>query len=345
MKVAAFTSGVDVPSSRFRLRPFITPLALRGIAVSEHVPRVGPYPSIAPRLPCPRAVLRPAYWASAGACRVATICGAEPYDVAWVERTLWRGGEFLQRLLRAPYVLDVDDAIWLSRPQGVFGAEYLARNASAVVAGNAYLSNWAAQWCQRVHVIPTAVDCSFEPEPLIPDSEKFVVGWIGTSANLKYLESIEDSLAEFFEKSPGSVLHVMADKPPRFAGTLSGFLKYFQWSELGERSFFERLHVGLMPLEDSPWERGKCSFKMLQYMSHARPVVVSKVGMNVDVLSYGGFGFGIDGTGGWSEALSALYLDRQMLVEMGLRGRDVVCEHYATSVIVDQIANVMSDVK
>lgn len=345
MKVAAFTSGFDVPSSRFRLRPFITPLALRGIAVREYVPRVGPYPSIAQRRPCPRAVLRSAYWASAGAYRVAAIYGAEPYDVAWVERTLWRGGEFLQKLLRAPYVLDVDDAIWLSRPQGVFGAEYLARHASAVVAGNAYLSGWAAQWCPRVHVIPTAVDCSFEPEVLIPDSKEFVVGWIGTSANLKYLESIEESLTEFFEKSPGSVLHVMADKLPRFAGTLSRFVRFFQWSALSERSFFDRLHVGLMPLEDSPWERGKCSFKMLQYMSHGRPVVVSNVGMNVDVLSHGGVGFGVDGKGGWSEALSALYLDRQMLVEMGLRGRAVVCEHYATNVIADQIANVISDIK
>ena len=349
IKVAALTSGKHVPSARFRIRQHILPLKRAGIHVREFLPAVDRYAPPPPFLSFSNkigAIPAKIGWKFVKAlATIPGVMGSHTADITWLERELHPGIRILEPFLNRPVVLDVDDAIWLTAPFGRSAAIAAAGMADIVIAGNRYIAEWFGPYAKDVRVVPTAVDTDRIKPPnfqiMKPDSERFVVGWIGTSSNYTYLYQIEKGLSEFLKHHDAELL-VMADKAPEFSALGSENVHYVKWDPLKEIVLLGQMDVGLMPLSMDEWSLGKCSFKMLQYMAAGLPVVVSPVGMNVEVLSLGEVGFSAVTPGDWYEALSSLYHNR-LLRGYGAEGRRIVEKHFSRRAVSRILADIFRE--
>jgi glycosyltransferase involved in cell wall biosynthesis len=345
MKVCAITSGWSTPSARFRVRQHAEPLRQLGIEIEERVPRV---PRALP-LPGPARGLRrrhlgplTAAWLGAHALtRLPAVATSWSADATWIERSFVPGLEVAAGVLRRPLLLDIDDAVWL---EGLGGRStpHLARRATAAIAGNAFLADWLSQHCVDVRIVPTAIDCArfvrLEPRP--ESTDEFVMGWTGTSSNFCYLERIAPALRTVLRDVPGASLRIVADRRPMLT-SLHGLPVHFEaWTPLNEVAALRHVDVGLMPLDDTDWTRGKCSFKMLQYMALGIPTVVSPVGMNREVLAHGESGFAATSHDEWVDALRQLARDPLRRRLLGATGRSVAESRYDVRVIAARLAGV-----
>lgn len=351
VEVCALTSGADTPSARFRVRQHIAPLRALGVHVREYVPRVGQsMPMPGPLARVRRRWMGPvtgAWLTAHAAARFPGIAAARRADIVWLERSLAPGFGCLAALLRRPLVYDIDDAVWLEGLAGR-GAPGLARRATAGIAGNQYLADWLSGYCAAVHVVPTAVDCSrYTPRAPSRDEEAapaFIVGWTGTAGNFKYLHAIAPALAVVLREVPGAALRVVADRAPTIPALDGLRVTFVPWTPASEVAALRDADVGIMPLADDAWTRGKCSFKMLQYMALGLPTVVSPVGMNLDVLAHGDTGLAACGHDDWVDALRLLAGDPARRARMGATGRAVVETHYDVPVVASRLAHVFRSV-
>lgn len=351
LEVLALTSGRNVPSSRFRVRQHIAELRRHGVAVREMLPTVDIYADLPGPLGHGRArrFLPPLYaaWAIYRLLgRLPGVAHSRNAKLVWLERELQPGLPTFEPLIGKPLVFDVDDAIWLKKPAGSALARSIARRADAIIAGNTYIADWFSACHQRLHIIPTAVDLrAFETSALPPRSPQTpcVIGWIGTSSNFPYLYAIEKGLQRFLKNHADARLCIVADRPPAFACIPSRQLRFIPWRPQIETSALRSFTVGIMPLRDDEWSRGKCAFKMLQYMAAGLPVIVSPVGMNLEVMvRLEGCGLLAQNDHQWTEALDFLYHNPDLVAAWGAKGRAVVRQHYSTPVIAAQLAEVFA---
>jgi glycosyltransferase involved in cell wall biosynthesis len=243
----------------------------------------------------------------------------------------------LEQLTKRPRLLDVDDAIWVHR-RGRFAAR-LASQCEGIICGNSFLAEQFSQWNSHVIMIPTAVDT----DKFVPSSpvEKPIIGWSGTSGGFKYLYGIEPALSHVLRELPDSKLRIVSDSLPSFRQVPLNKVEFIRWSPGNEVRAIQGMAVGIMPLTDSMWERGKCSFKMLSYMASGIPVVVSPIGMNVEVLSHGNSGLAPKSVDDWVSALLCLLRDPEQRIEMGKKGRCVALEKYSVNVLAPQLAETL----
>lgn len=332
IKVAAITGGKNVPSARFRVRQLIPSLAKQDIEIHEFIPSI-------PRYPPAQKLLRLAWITGALTERLFVVPFTFQYDITLLQREMISTLLTLEPLTKRPRVLDVDDAIFIHRG-GVF-AKKLAQISDLVICGNDFLAEVFSKWNKNVTVIPTAIDTRrFMPEKHFQNlGDRRVIGWIGTSGNFRYLYQIEDALRKVVKIMPNVTLRVIADKKPKFQGELDDKLDFVRWSPKTEVMDIQSMTVGIMPLADTDEERGKCSFKMLQYMACGIPVVVSPVGMNVQVLALGEVGIGAKSQDEWVNALlTLLSLDDKERGKIGMIGRRIVEEHFSIDVIAPRLA-------
>ncbi|MHB8938521.1 MAG: glycosyltransferase family 4 protein [Thiobacillus sp.] len=331
ISVAAFTGGSEVPSARFRVRQYIPALRDEGIDVDEFDSGFGQYP---PRVKW----VRP-FWALATlAERLPDVVKSHRYDVVLLQREIMSSFVTLEPLTARPRILDVDDAIFLQRGGGF--AKRLAELSDKVICGNNYLAEWFGRWNTNVDIVPTAVDT----ERYLPDAETkppeqpLIIGWIGTSGNYKYLYGIEGALAKVMRTHPNTRLKVVGDRLPEFRRLSLDQVDFVPWSETVEVQAIQSMDIGIMPLEDSPWARGKCSFKMLQYLATGLPVVVSPVGMNAEILALGELGIGATTEMQWIDGLMALLENRTLRARFGAEGRRVVESSFSIRVVAPRLA-------
>lgn len=329
-RVAAFTGDMKEPSARFRVRQVLPYLERHGVSMTDLPSRISKYP------PESRA-LRPLWGGAKLAELVPRVLQSHGFDAVLLQREMVSTFVTLEPLTRKPRILDVDDSIFLYRG-GKF-ARRLAELSDRVICGNLQLANWFGSWNRNVTIIPTAVDAErYLPARGHPTAQRKVIGWIGTSGNLKYLYSIEKALATVMHAIPDAQLSIVSDKAPRFQEIDPKRIQYVPWQEDKEVEGIQSMDVGIMPLDDTPWARGKCSFKMLQYMACGLPVVASPVGMNAEVLGMGNIGVGATTEGEWTEALIALLESQDMRARLGRVGRKVVEEKFSIPVIAPQLA-------
>lgn len=339
MRIAALTSGRTNPSARFRVRQHIPLLREAGMEVSEYCPAV----LQGARLPGTLGRVRVRYLPPlvAGqimlnlALRAPGIVGSYRADVTWLERNFVPGLDDAAVLLGKPLVLDIDDAIWLYNPLGKSQVARLARRADMVFAGNRFIADWCSQFCRNIRVVPTAVDASrFVPRPMgkEPDAP-FVVGWTGTSGNFPYLKAIESALDPFLRRHPSAQVMVIADRAPRELSLPAGQLVFHPWTPDTEHLLLQEFDVGIMPLDDSDLSRGKCSYKLLQYMAAGLPVIASPYGMNAEVLMCADIGYAATTASDWLEALETCKASPARIRAQGATGRRVLLEKYSLPVV------------
>ena len=276
------------------------------------------------------------------AVRLGDVLSAGRYDVVFVFReALMINTAIIERLLaasRAKVVFDFDDAIWL---QGVSDANgklaflrrgpskvpQILRRSDMVFVGNRYLAEYAAAYNDNVHVVPTTLDTtSHAPRPH-PPRDRICIGWSGSPSTVAYVDGLTPVLARLKQRF-GERLYFKVMGDPRYENPALG-VKGLVWREETEVEDTAELDIGLMPLPDDPWTRGKCGFKALLYMSLAIPAVVSPIGVNADIVEDGVNGFTATTDDEWVAKLSALIEDADLRARFGQRGRETVVERFS----------------
>jgi len=207
-----------------------------------------------------------------------------------------------------------------------------------VTVGNDYLAERARRaGATRVEQLPTTVD--LDRYQTAPESENtsYTIGWIGSPTTVGYLNLVQPALAEVSRNDGAQLVVVGGHRELALSGVPTVALP---WSEESEVSDIQRFDVGIMPLRDSPWERGKCGYKLIQYMACGRPVVASPVGVNAQIVDHGVNGFLASTTDEWISALDRLR-DAPLRQRMGRAGRTKVERAYALQVTAPRLASLL----
>jgi len=256
---------------------------------------------------------------------------ARGYDAVIMQREMISTFPTFERFMSSPRILDVDDAIYLHR--NALAAKSIAESCSLVICGNEYLAKKFSKWNSNVVVIPTGVDTDALTPLQRKDNNNLSIGWIGTSGNYKYLNNIKPALVKVLKLNPHVNLQIVSDQYPYFLDILGEQLDYREWKPDIENELLPRLTLGIMPLEDDDWARGKCAFKMLQYMAAGVPVVASPVGVSGDILASKGGGIAASDVDGWIDALDIILSSPMLAEEMGAIGRQIVESEYSLDVV------------
>lgn len=258
-------------------------------------------------------------------------------DVLWLEKELlpWLPWLLEAALLPSgvPLLIDYDDAIFHNYDQhrlplvrAVLGhkIDRLMRRADLVVGGSPYLVERArAAGARRVEYIPTVVDLERYPVPATREPGPLRVGWMGTPMTAHFLQPLLPVLQQVHAIEPFELLIVGgAVEVPGVPVTV------LPWSEAGEAAAIARMDIGLMPLNDSPWERGKCGYKLIQYMACGRPVLASPVGVNRQLVEDGVNGFCAATPEQWQQRLLLLLRDGSLRQRCGEAARARVEQQY-----------------
>lgn len=239
----------------------------------------------------------------------------------------------------AKVVFDFDDAIWLPNVSSGNKALQLLKNpskteaiiscADMVFAGNDYLANYASDFCQNVKVIPTTIDTTYHKREKQNTSNRVCIGWTGTETTRKYLEMIKPVFQKLTSKY-GDLIYfkVICDQPWSAEGME---LKNEKWNKEKEIEQLEEIDVGVMPLMDDQWSRGKCGFKGLQYMAMESATIMSPVGVNKQIINHGENGYLASTDEDWFEQLSSLIENKELRLQIGKAGRDTVIKNYSVS--------------
>lgn len=323
------TSAVG-PSTRYRFLQYRGALAALGIDL-EVAPLFGSIYFRLLRLPQPaRALAKLLYVPFAFLRRGLSLLSAGRADAVVVEHQLFPYlPPFAERLLarrRGGFQLEFDDAIYLTRGHRE-KLETLCRLARQVVVGNRFLADFAAPFATALAVVPTTIDLA---RYRVRDHRAvkvgpLVVGWIGLPYNFPALAALAEPLADLAREVPCVLRVVSAGRP-----TLSGApIEVAPWSFETETSQIAEFDIGVMPLDDDEWSRGKCGLKILQYFAAGVPVVASPVGVNADLIHHGENGFLARTRSEWQDALGRLLSDPELRARMGAAGRRTVEQGYS----------------
>ena len=291
------------------------------------------------------------------ALRLRALLRAGRYDLAWIEKEAlpwWPA--WLERLLlrQVPCALDFDDAVFhtYDRHRSALVRRLLGRRVDAgmraarvVVAGNGYLAARARDaGAPRVAQVPTVVDLRHYPAATPPGDAPVPAGppriaWIGSPSTVHYLRRVAAPLRAL-ARERAFRLRVIGGGRVDLPGV---DVESVAWSRDAEAQRLRECAIGIMPLPDAPWERGKCGYKLVQYMACGLPVVASPVGANVDIVAgrEGGLLAGDDA--GWTDALRTLLDDPALRHRLGARGRAEVEREYSVQAQVDRVATLLRE--
>jgi glycosyltransferase involved in cell wall biosynthesis len=295
--------------------------------------------------------------------RLDSLRAASRFDAILIYREIFPiGPAVIERLLgmrrRPPIVFDFDDAIFLpsvSDANRVIRAlkqpgkvATIIRHSDHVIVGNEYLASYARQFSRAVTVIPTCVDTTkFVPslEAVSRNgsegSRQPVVGWIGSPTTAAYVRRLATVFRRVRERHPFLL---------RVSGTGDSFdvsgveTENALWTLGGEVQLFNTCDVGVYPLFDDEWSKGKCGFKAIEFMACGVPVVAAAVGVNREIIDDGANGFLASTEDEWVEKLGRLLADRELRRRFGEAGRRVVEERYSLKVQAPRLAATLREV-
>jgi glycosyltransferase involved in cell wall biosynthesis len=287
--------------------------------------------------------------------QAAQVTGARRMDAILIHRTACIAGPaLLERVLalwRKPILFDFDDAIYLRHTSGAnwlfdwlkFPGKTatLCRLSSLVVAGNEYLAAYARRHNPRVVVVPTSIDTDlYAPIEREEGLGRVTIGWTGSATSLAYLETFSPVLRELL-RCRDVEIRVQSNRPPALPGVP---VVWRQWAPETEVQEIRRYHIGIKPMPNDPWARGKCPMKELQYMALGVPAVCSAVGTSVEVIRDGENGFLAVSADQWLERLTRLVDDAVLRRRIGFAGRQTVEQRYSVGVCAGRFAEAVRTV-
>jgi glycosyltransferase involved in cell wall biosynthesis len=299
-------------------------------------------------------------FAGLAARHLASLTHVDRYDLVFLYRELLPlGPALVERLLgrrrHPPMVFDFDDAIFLpsvSDANRLIAAlkvpgkvATIVRSSDRVIAGNEYLAAYARRFNPDVVTIPTSVDTTrWIPRTTQPSSDaarRLVVGWIGSPTTAHYLQLLAPVLAQINATHPFTLRVSGANGAVAFPGV---DVENVEWSLDREVELFNTCDVGIYPLPDDEWAKGKCGFKAIQFMACGVPVVAAAVGVNRDIIQDGVNGLLASTTGEWVDKLRRLLSDAALRARLADAGRRTIEEGYSVRVNGPRLAGALREV-
>lgn len=269
--------------------------------------------------------------------RLAGLVTARHYDLIWVHFEAFPYAPALERLLAIPgrpVIVDFDDAIFhmYDRHRSPLVRQLLGnklhpllRLASGVTVGNDYLRQYVERFNSAVTVVPTVVDTTRYVPTQADRSQPPVVGWIGSPSTWRYMEDILPDILPVIKQAGASFRAVGAGP----AAQRWSEIESVPWAEATEIAEVQRMDIGVMPLPEEDWARGKCGYKLIQYMACGLPTIASPVGVNSTIVQQGETGFLARTPAQWRDALQHLIADAGLRQRLGHAGRERVVEQYS----------------
>lgn len=275
--------------------------------------------------------------------RVGNVVQARSFDYIFIYRDAFFFGTFIEWLLRqskAQLIFDFDDAIWLRDKNPAQSVFQKLKNPSktgkiisycnVIIAGNAYLADYARNHNDHVRIIPTTIDTDlYISAPKKKAAKKICIGWSGSFSTIKHFESALAPLYRLKETYEDAIYFKVIGDQNYVNPKLD--LKGISWNAETEITDLQEIDIGIMPLPDDEWSRGKCGLKGLQYMALEIPTVMSPVGVNKNIIADGVNGFLADTEEAWVKKLSMLIEDRALRKRLGQAGRKTVEQSYSVA--------------
>lgn len=269
---------------------------------------------------------------------------AHMLGITWFEKKIRKAG--------IKMLVDFDDSIWLrdisngnrrlaflKRPSKT--AEII-KMCDACIVGNQFLADYARQYNSNVFVIPTTIDTDlYISSRNDTKKDNVIIGWTGSSTTLKHF-TLAVPVLEKLRKKYGERVSFRMISDEFFNGHLDG-LEKIKWNRETEVEDLSVIDIGIMPLPDDDWSKGKCGFKGLQYMALTRPAVMSPVGVNNEIISHGKNGFLADSPEEWEKILSQLIEDADLRKKIGKAGRETVEERFSFQSQKDHYLKIFED--
>jgi glycosyltransferase involved in cell wall biosynthesis len=289
---------------------------------------------------------------SSAISRLQVIANQDEYDCAIVHCELFPLMPSLleSKILKIPYIYDFDDAWYLRYKQGRLSyfsfflgnkIDVFIKNAAAVTAGNSFLASYALNYNKNVTILPTVVDTNYyvDYSEKYSNNDTFTIGWIGSVSTCQYLTELILPLEKL-----GLILNVRLVIVGGSAPDISNIeIVEIPWSIDTEVSIIKDFDVGVMPLFDDEWSRGKCAFKLIQYMACGVPVVASRVGENIQLVSEE-CGFLVSNDTEWLNALLSLCKDSDKRTLMGKASRERIVEKYSLQAHASTLSSIIKKV-
>jgi glycosyltransferase involved in cell wall biosynthesis len=279
--------------------------------------------------------------------RIIVLTRIPKFDFVFVHREAMPLGPpvlewFIARIFRKKIIFDFDDAIWIpnTSAQNSLAAwlkwpskfNAICRWSYRLSCGNTWLAQYARTYNPATIVNPTTIDTEALHNPRKFDVAKkpgtITIGWTGTHSTLSYLAQIVPVMRQLESRYANLRFVVIANTPPGFKLRSLEFIPWSIATEIGDLLQFD---IGIMPLTDDPWSKGKCGFKALQYMALEIPVVASRIGVNSEIIDPGVNGFLCDAPEDWEKYLTKLIEDAGLRRKMGVQGREKVIRCYSVS--------------
>ena len=249
-------------------------------------------------------------------------------------------------------IFEYDDAImyrssrWAQQYSGTRQERFekMVKASDLIIAGNRFLQEEALKYIDpiKVHIIPTVVDMGkYVVKQDNPAKDTLIVGWIGSQSTLHYLKALLPVFEELGRRFPFLQLKIVCNA---FFDVPTMRVIKKEWSEADEVADLQSFDIGLGPLPDDVWTRGKCGFKLIQCLAVGVPVVCSPVGANKEIVREGEEGFWARDKEEWVDRLSVLIRDRQLRKRMGKQGRKRIEKDYSLQAMAPQLAKVLINI-
>ena len=273
--------------------------------------------------------------------RLADVIHSKKYDLIFIQReALMIGSTLIERLLsntRTPVIFDFDDSIWLydenNANKSLAFLKYPAKTSKIiglcdhVIAGNEYLATYAEQFNQEVSIIPTTIDTDLYTPLVHRHKGPICLGWTGSFSTVKHFELAIPVLKQLKEKYGDNIRFKLIGDADYTNKDLE--ITGQAWQASTEVEDLSDIDIGIMPLPDDDWSKGKCGLKGLQYMAMGIATVMSPVGVNTDIIDDGINGYLASSEQEWVEKLSLLIENEALRSTLGVKGRETVVQQYS----------------
>ena len=278
--------------------------------------------------------------ASGFARRYKEIKKAGNYDIIFIQReSFMLGTSWFERQYakKTRVIYDYDDAIWLDLISGANKIYRFLKNpgktkeiiklSDLVIAGNQYLADYAKQFNPHVVIIPTTIDTEEYKPAYRLNKDKICIGWSGSFSTIAHFKTCTEAL-KIIKNKYGSKVYFKVIGDENYVNEELG-IRGIAWKKNTEVKDLQEIDIGIMPLPDDEWTKGKCGLKGLQYMALGIPTVMSPVGVNTEIIEDGVNGFLASGTNEWVNKISRLIESEQLRQQLGATGRKTVEDKYS----------------
>lgn len=328
------------PSQRFRFEQYFSYLEANGFEckmvplISEHTEKIFYHP---------KSILRKALiFGNFVLLRLRHVIQSSAYDVVFIQREAFMTGTtFFEKQFKrsgAKIIYDFDDAIWhhdvseankkfakLKRPEKT---DKIIAMSDLVIAGNSYLRNYALQFNKSVKIIPTTIDTDeYQVKNSVQKSNCICIGWSGSFTTIKHFNLAVVVLEKLKLKYGNRICFKVIGDETYVNETLG--IKGVAWNRETELKDLSEIDIGIMPLPDDEWSKGKCGLKGLQYMALEIPTIMSPVGVNTEIIMEGKNGYLAETEAEWVDKISMLVEDANLRLLIGKAARQTVIENYS----------------